>query len=86
MDINKITTCFTGSEGKQLLSDDIKIASSLKISASPTFLANNRVTFNALSASDIQSNICKENVGMAGCGATLNSTTVVPAGSCTPAT
>lgn len=83
-DLSKIETCSTGSEGKALLSDDIKIATGLKISASPTFLSNNRVPFNAISPEDIKTSICGQNSGLVGCGTTLNSTTATPAGSCDP--
>lgn len=82
MDLSKIEICSTGAEGKTLLSNDIKLATELKISASPTFVANNRVSFNAISPADIQTGICNQNSGMSGCSATLNSTTATPAGSC----
>jgi hypothetical protein len=84
MDVTKMETCATGADGKKLLSDDIKVATELKISASPTFLVNNRVAFNAISPQDIKTNVCGQNVGLVGCGATLNSTTATPAGSCDP--
>jgi hypothetical protein len=82
MDSSKILQCSTSDEGKALLRADIKIAQDLKVSASPTFLANNRVSFNAISPEDIKNGMCKENSGMVGCSATLNSTTSTPAGSC----
>ena len=82
MDLSKIKACAEGQEGKDLLSSDIKIATALKVSASPTFLANNQHMYNAITATDIQKQICGYNAGMIGCGATLNSTASTSTGSC----
>ena len=76
MDTAKIDTCATGDEGKALLQADIKIGEALKISASPTWLANNYQQFSALSAADISSQYCGFNAGAVGCDVKLNSTAI----------
>ena len=42
-------------------------AAALNIGASPTFLSNNRRTFNAIAAGPLQQEICKDNPGLKGC-------------------
>jgi hypothetical protein len=75
-----IEKCATGDEGKKLLGDDILIAQGLKIGASPTWMINNRKTFNAIAANDIQKNFCELNAGLAGCAKTLSGPPAPPAG------
>jgi hypothetical protein len=70
IDANVIQKC-VDTEGPGLLTASFKIASNLAIQASPTFLLNNRETFNAQSASDISSHFCKANPGLAACGKEL---------------
>ncbi len=62
-----IRKCFEGGEGKKLLSDDIKIAQSLGIGASPTWLANNKYIFSGIDAETVRANICEHNQNMANC-------------------
>jgi hypothetical protein len=62
------------------------VASSLSIGSSPTFLVNNKRTFNAVTAADLQKQVCKDNPDLAGCSATIEgsaaSSEPVPAGAC----
>ena len=71
--VSKIKACFDGAEGKKLHSDDIKIAKAMGISASPTWLANNKFKFSGVDAERIKTNICQHNKGLKGCGKTLSS-------------
>ena len=66
MDTSAIQKCFDG-EGKQLVAQSFAYADSLKIGSSPTFLVNNKRDFNAVSASAIQREYCKDNPGLAAC-------------------
>lgn len=78
-----IEKCQSGPEGKKLLSEDIKLAETLKIGGSPTWLANNRNTFRGISAPDIQQNVCKHNPELAGCSKKLDAAQeAAPQGSC----
>lgn len=78
----KINTCFTGTEGKELLTENIKLANELQIGASPTWLANNKYQFSGITAEDVKTNVCKYNDLGDACKAVLNSAASVPAGSC----
>ncbi len=69
---DKIEACSTGDEGKELLSKDIKLAQTLGIGASPTWLANNRYTFSGINAEIVRQNMCNYNSGMAGCDTILD--------------
>ena len=75
IDTAKIETCANGDEGKALLSADIKIAEGLGISASPTWLVNNRNIFNGIDAETVRSNYCSANSGLEGCENTLSTNT-----------
>lgn len=68
-----IEKCSTGGKGEKLLAEDIKLAQNLQIGGSPTWLVNNRHSFNAITAGAIQSNFCTHNPGLKGCSATLSS-------------
>lgn len=82
IDAAVIQKCFDG-EGKDLLRRDFALAKSLDIGASPTFLANNKHTFNAIDAEGIRANYCKHNPGLPGCDKTLSSETMgAPAEAC----
>ncbi|MDD4289869.1 MAG: hypothetical protein PHH83_01160 [Patescibacteria group bacterium] len=81
-DFPKIKTCFNDDEGKQLLSENIKLANELQIGASPTWMANNRYEFSGIDSETVKSNFCKYNSGLAGCENTLSSETTTLAGSC----
>jgi predicted DsbA family dithiol-disulfide isomerase len=78
IDAKVIETCSTGSEGRSLLEADLKIAESMKIGASPTWLANNKVTFSGINAREIQSAFCAQNLGLKGCDKTLASSSPTP--------
>lgn len=80
VDIQKVEACFN-SDGKELLRQDIKIADSLGITGSPTWLANNRYTFGGISADPVKTSFCQYNQELTGCENTLSSTTAV-SGSC----
>lgn len=78
-----IEKCSTGKEGAALLEEDIKMAQSLKIGGSPTWLVNNRVTFNGIAAKDIQKNFCEKNSALKGCAKELSDAPAqAPQGSC----
>lgn len=81
VDIAKVETCASGEEGKELLRQDIKIAQSLNIGASPTWIANNKYQFGGIDAETVKTQFCQYNSGLAGCGNTLSSNTSV-SGSC----
>jgi len=81
LDINAISECASGSEGKTLLIDDIKIGEDLQIGASPTWIANNKYVFSALASNDIKSNYCKYNQDT-GCSVVLTATATPVEGSC----
>lgn len=67
-----VQECFDGEEGKELLREDIKIAGSLGVSASPTWLANNKKTFSGIDAETVKTNFCGSNPEIEGCGNTLS--------------
>jgi len=80
----KIKTCFSGSEGKTLLNENIKLGNVLGIGASPTWMVNNKYLFSGLDAETIKANFCRYN-DVAGCENVLNTQATgeaVPAGSC----
>ncbi|HRY63304.1 MAG TPA: thioredoxin domain-containing protein [Patescibacteria group bacterium] len=79
----KIKACAEGSEGKGLLSENIKLANELNIGASPTWMVNNRYQFNGIDAETVRKNFCQYN-DVANCDKTLSgqSATSAPAGSC----
>ena len=83
VNVEKVETCFDGDEGKALLREDIKIANSLGIGASPTWMANNRYQFSGIDAETVKSQFCSRNQDIEGCENTLSTDTGgVPAGSC----
>ena len=75
-----ISKCADGEEGHKLLAASFQVASALDIASSPTFLLNNRETFNAQAAADISSHYCAKNPGLAGCGKTLSAAPAQAAG------
>ena len=68
-----IQKCVDG-EGKGLLTASFDVAKKLAIQSSPTFLVNNRETFNAQDAAGIAASFCKANPGLAACGKQLTAT------------
>jgi 2-hydroxychromene-2-carboxylate isomerase len=79
---NVIEKCSTGEEGKKLLSENIKLAQTLNVGGSPTWLINNQATFNGIAAKDIQKNICEKNPDLKGCKKELKEAPAAPKGSC----
>lgn len=80
-----IDKCASGEEGRKLLADNLKLAKSMKIGASPTWMVNNRVAFNGVTAADIQKNLCQHNPTLKGCSKPLAGAQPgqqVPAGNC----
>lgn len=77
MDSAVIENCWKGDEGKQLHSENIKVANELKIGSSPTWLANNRVEFSGIDAESIKQSFCKANPGLAGCEKSLTADSTV---------
>ncbi|MBN2361549.1 MAG: hypothetical protein JXR83_19005, partial [Deltaproteobacteria bacterium] len=71
IDVARMKKCFEGTEGKKLLEEDIKIANSAGIGASPTWIANNKFKFSGIDAETIRKNICDHNSGLKGCENTL---------------
>jgi hypothetical protein len=80
IDAAVIEKCAEGDEGKGLLAASFDIAKKLDISASPTFLLNNRVAFNAQDAASIASSFCKSNPGLPGCSKQLSAAPAQAAG------
>lgn len=82
IDVAAVEACFDGDEGANLLREDIKIAEGLGISASPTWMANNRYQFSGIDAETVKSNFCTYNDGVSGCENVLTTTSSVQSGSC----
>ncbi|MFH1511582.1 MAG: hypothetical protein ABIF10_07880 [Candidatus Woesearchaeota archaeon] len=82
MSVAMIKACAEGDEGKKLLAEDLLLAKDLEISASPTFLANNKQEFGGIDAETVKAGFCKANEGLDGCDKTLTGATAAPAGSC----
>jgi hypothetical protein len=82
--VSKVKACAEGSEGKSLLSADIKIAEDLGIGASPTWLANNKYQFSGIYADPVKTSFCQYNAGLSGCDNTLTgaATGSQPSGNC----
>ncbi len=62
--------CFEGPEGKQLLAASFAESKATGMTASPTWLANNKFKFSGVDAEKIKNNLCAHNK-MAGCENTL---------------
>ena len=80
-----IADCFEN-EGRELLARSFAESADIGFSASPTFLVNNKRSFNAIDPKKLQAEICKDNPGLAGCGAEIAVSEAdakpVPAGQC----
>ena len=81
VDIDNVQVCFDGSQGKELLRNDIKIAQDLGVTGSPTWLANNRYKFGGIDAESVKKNFCTYNSELSGCEKTLSNSTST-SGSC----
>lgn len=66
IDTAVIQKCFEGDEGKQLVAASFAESKASGMSASPTWLANNKFKFSGIDAEKIKSNLCAHNK-MAGC-------------------
>ncbi len=85
IDAKVIEKCASGVEGKALHGNDIKVAKSLGISASPTWLANNKHKFSGVDAETIRKNVCIYNPGLKNCDKKLSGQAPggrAPAGAC----
>ena len=82
VDVDAVTGCIESDEGEELLREDIQVAQELGISASPTWLANNKYKFGGIDAETVKTEYCKHNEGAEGCDKTLTSNTQAPEGSC----
>jgi len=82
VDVDAVQTCFDGTEGADLFREDIKIGNELGVSASPTWLANNRYKFSGIAADQVKTQFCQYNSGMAGCENTLTGQAAAPSGAC----
>jgi len=80
VDVDTIKTCWEGEEGKTLLREDIKLANSLGIGASPTWLANNQQIFSGIDADTVRQGFCEANPGTEGCENTLTKIASASAG------
>lgn len=58
---SQISSCFSGTKGEELLSDNIKLANELGIGASPTWIVNNRYQFGGIDAETVKQNLCLYN-------------------------
>jgi hypothetical protein len=67
LDLKKMKACVEGDEGKKLLEQDIQLANSMGIGASPTWLANGKFKFSGIDAETIKTNFCKNNKDVKGC-------------------
>ena len=71
IDAAAIRGCLEGA-GTAMLLEDYKIAQSLEIRGSPTWVINGRHKFNGIYADVIQEHICKHNPEFSGCTQDLN--------------
>jgi hypothetical protein len=67
IDASVVQRCAEGAEGKRLLEASFKYSQSLGMSASPTFIINNKFKASASDAASIKKLICARNTGMHGC-------------------
>ncbi|MBU1536412.1 DsbA family protein [Myxococcota bacterium] len=80
IDVKVIEKCVK-EEGVKLLEENIKLGHALKVSGSPTWLANNRFKFQGIDAELIKTEYCKHNEKLAGCKNKLSAESKVK-GSC----
>ncbi len=69
LDVPKITKCFEGQEGLDLIQADAKFANEVDFSGSPSFLSNNKkkMVIRDRSPDGIKTAICGDNKDLAGC-------------------
>jgi predicted DsbA family dithiol-disulfide isomerase len=63
--------CYEGEEGKRLLAASFAVSKAAGMTASPTWLANNKFKFSGVDAEKIKSNLCAHNK-LPGCENTLS--------------
>ena len=79
LDPTVIQACADG-EGKKLVTDSFAVAEKMQIGSSPTFIVNNKRTFNAIAAAPLQKEFCTDNPKLAGCKTEIVSAEPEPAG------
>jgi len=67
-----IEKCATGGQGKQLLIENMKLAETLRVGASPTWMINNKALEHGVWPADIQAKFCARNPGLDGCSKVLS--------------
>lgn len=82
IDVDAVEECFLSDEGAELLREDIQIAQGLGVSASPTWLANNKYKFSGIAAEPVKQSFCQYNEDTPGCENTLTATAAAPSGAC----
>jgi hypothetical protein len=83
-DAKAIKSCAEGDEGKRLLEESLTLSNSLRIGASPTWLANGKYKFSGVDAETVKRNVCAHNPGLKGCDKNLSTATgATPQGGCT---
>lgn len=82
MDTQAITNCYTGTEGINLLINNIARSDELGVSGSPTIYINDAPYEGSRSAALIQEAICASNSRLAGCSAQVSGSTQAVSGGC----
>lgn len=83
-DTEAMKKCAEGDEGKDLLKKSFQFSTDSGMSASPTWLVNNKFKFSGIDAATILQNICAHNK-LDGCDAKLSGPPARPAGGAAPA-
>jgi glutaredoxin len=78
IDTAKIQKCSEGDEGKKLLEASYKLASSMGIGGSPTWMANNKHKFSGIDAETVRKNVCQHNASLQGCDKKLSGSSGPP--------
>ncbi len=78
IDTAKIQKCSEGDEGKKLLEASYKLASSMGIGGSPTWMANNKHKFSGIDAETVRKNVCQHNASLKGCDKKLSGSSGPP--------
>jgi len=71
IDTQKMTKCFEGTEGKELLARSFEVSAGLGFGGSPTWLANGKHQFSGVDAETIKTNFCAHNK-LKGCDVQLS--------------
>ncbi len=79
---DEIEACATGEAGKQMLLAETKLAETLEIEASPTWIVHGKVKFNSIDASEVAAYLCNEKFKVPGCEKAIPKKGDQPAGSC----